>query len=239
MEFEGQVGIVTGASSGIGRGVARDLSQAGMKLVLTARRRERLEELADELPGETEIVPADITDAATPERLIETALSRFGRLDFVLSGAGTMHAGEVGALDLDKACEMVRINFEAAVRLSYRVLEHFRSVDAGTLINVSSILGTKVRPTTGVYAGTKYGVEALSEALRMEVAGSGIRVSVLEPGVVKTELQDHFETHPMEVLGITEPLLPEDVARGVRFILAQPPHVRIPVLMMLPGQQAM
>ena len=85
----------------------------------------------------------------------------------------------------------------------------------------------------------KYGIEALSEALRMEVAKSGVKVSLIEPGVTETNLQSHFENHPKNVLGISEPLLPEDISRCVKFILEQPEHVRIPVMMVLPGEQAM
>jgi NADP-dependent 3-hydroxy acid dehydrogenase YdfG len=90
-----------------------------------------------------------------------------------------------------------------------------------------------------VYAGTKYAIEALSEALRMEVAKSDVKVSVIEPGVTSTELQDHFPVHPKDALGISQPLMPADIARCVRFILEQPAHVRIPVMMVLPGEQAM
>jgi NADP-dependent 3-hydroxy acid dehydrogenase YdfG len=133
----------------------------------------------------------------------------------------------------------VRVNFEAAVRVAYVALRHFKAHGSGYLINTSSILGTKVRPTAGVYAGTKFGIEALTEALRIEVAGTGIRVGCIEPGLVMTELQDHFEVHPRDMLGIERPLEPADVARVVRFMLEQPPHVVIPRIMVLPSEQPM
>ena len=236
--LQDQVAIITGSSSGIGAGVATELRSAGMKLVLTARRTERLEELAAEL-GECEVVAADIADEATPQLLIDRALERFGRLDVVFNSAGVMFAGTIEDIDIEQMCRMVRINSEAATRMAYTALKHFKHVGAGHLVNVSSILGTKVRPGTGVYAGTKYAIEALSEALRMEVAKTDIKVSVIEPGVVETELQNHFPVHPKEVLGISTPLQPADIARCVRFVLEQPPHVRIPVMMVLPGEQPM
>ena len=118
--------------------------------------------------------------------------------------------------------------------MAYTALKHFRTVGSGHLINVSSILGTKVRPGTGVYAGSKYFVEAFSEALRMEVAKSDVKVSVIEPGVVETNLQSHFKTHPRVALGIDQPLSPEDITRCVCFILEQPSHVRIPIMMAIP-----
>jgi NADP-dependent 3-hydroxy acid dehydrogenase YdfG len=236
--LEGQVAIVTGASSGIGVGVAEELNAAGMTLVLTARREDRLREVSKRL-GSCEVVVGDITDRAMPQRLIDTSLNRLGRCDVVFNSAGVMHAAPIDEANADEMCDMIRVNFEAATRMAYAALSHFRSVGRGHLVNVSSILGTKVRPNAGVYAGTKYAIEALSEALRMEVAKTDIKVSVIEPGVVVSELQDHFPVHPREALGITQPLVPADIGRCVRFILEQPSHVRIPRMMILPGEQPM
>lgn len=236
--FSDQVAVITGASSGIGLGVAEELSRLGMKLVLTARRRDRLYELAGRL-GNCTVVVGDIACEKMPQRILDTAISEFGRCDVVINGAGTMYAGSIEEVSIDTLCSMIRVNFEAVTRLAYVSLKHFQSTGTGHLINISSILGTKVRPNTGAYAGSKYAVEALSEALRMEVAKTDIKVSVIEPGVVSTELQNHFEVHPCKLLGISNPLLPSDVARCVRFILEQPSHVRIPVMMVLPSEQAM
>lgn len=235
--LSGQVAIVTGASSGIGRAVAEDLSSIGVKLVITARRRERLDQLAHSLPGDVRIVEADILASDTPDKLMIAALDAFGRCDIVFNAAGSLYAGTIETLDLDKACEMARANYECALRMSYTCLRHFKKVNSGTLINVSSILGTKVRPGTGAYAGSKFGIEALTEALRMELAGTNIRISVIEPGVVLTELHKNFEVHPKDSMGISKPLIPADVVRCVRFILEQPSNVRIPVMMILPGEQ--
>src|SRR5690606_20932216 len=100
------------------------------------------------------------------------------------------------------------------------------------LINVSSTLGHKVRPTVGAYAGTKFAIEAFSEDLRMQVAGTGVRVGVIEPGLTETHLQDHFAQHPAEALGIQRMAQPGDLARAVRFMLEQPAHLTIPKLML-------
>jgi NADP-dependent 3-hydroxy acid dehydrogenase YdfG len=237
-DLTGQVAIVTGSSSGIGHGVARELDAAGMKLVLTARRTDRLEELAREL-GEAVVVSGDISDEGMPQRLIDIALQQLGGCNVVVNNAGIMETGEIETADVDRLCRQVRVNFEAAVRMAYAALRHFKKAGSGHLINISSILGTKVRPTAGVYAGTKYAVEALTEALRMEVAGSGVRVASVEPGLVDTELQDHFEVHPREMFGITEPLQPADIARCIRFILEQPPRITIPRMMVMPSQHGL
>ena len=238
MSLQGKVAIITGASSGIGRGVALELDRAGMKLLVNARRAERLEELAGEL-SEAESLSGNLTDESLPQRLVDAAVDRFGRLDVVFNNAGMMDTAPIESADIEKLCANVRVNFESAVRMAYTALRHFKKQGSGHLITTSSILGTKVRPTAGVYAGSKYGVEALTEALRMEVAGSGVRVGCIEPGLVNTELQDHFEIHPRDMLGMEQPLEPEDIARCVRFMLEQPPHVSIPKMMVLPSEQAM
>ena len=238
MSLEGKVAIITGASSGIGKGVALQLGGAGMKLVLNGRRGDRLEELAGEL-SEAEPVSGDLTANSLPQSLVDAAVDRFGQLDVVFNNAGIMDTAPIDSADVERLCANVRVNLEAAVRMAYTALRHFKNQGSGYLITTSSILGTKVRPTAGVYAGSKYGVEALTEALRMEVAGSGVRVGCIEPGLVNTELQDHFEVHPRDMLGMEQPLEPEDIARCVRFMLEQPPHVSIPRLMVLPSEQAM
>lgn len=237
MDLQGKVAIVTGASSGIGAAVAENLNEAGMRLVITARREDRLRELGGNLENSVAIA-GDITDPELPNRLLDTALSSFGTCDVAINNAGVLRIGTVEEIDIDTICEMVRINVEAAYRLAYTALKHFRKAGWGHLVNTSSILGTKVRPTTGAYAGTKYAIEALSEALRMELAGTDIAVSCIQPGLVLTELHKDWEVHPTEMFDIPHPLLPEDIARGIRFILEQPSHVRIPKMLMLPGEHS-
>jgi NADP-dependent 3-hydroxy acid dehydrogenase YdfG len=168
--------------------------------------------------------------------LLDTALEAHGRVDVVLNNAGILEIGPVEKIDLERVCRMVRVNVEAAFRTAYTTLRHFREQGHGHLVNISSVLGTKVRPTAGAYAGTKYAIEALSEALRMELAGTDIQVSCIEPGLVRTELHDHWPVHPTKSLNCPHPLTPGDIARCVRFVLEQPPHVRIPRMMVLPGE---
>jgi NADP-dependent 3-hydroxy acid dehydrogenase YdfG len=236
MSLTNQVAIITGASSGIGAAVARELDAAGVKLLLTARREDRLRELAGSLKHSVQLA-GDIADPELPQRLLDLAIERFGRCDIVFNSAGVMEAGPVEKLDIDRVCRMVRVNVEAAYRMALVAMKHFLSQGRGHLLNVSSILGTKVRPTTGAYAGTKFAIEALSEDLRMQAGGRGVKVSVIEPGLVLTELHDHWEKHPKDALNIRHPLDPADIARCVRFVLEQPEHVRIPRMMVVPGEQ--
>ena len=227
MSLKSKVAIITGASSGIGKAVAENLNTVGVRFVLTARRKDRLGALANTLDHAV-VLPGNITDPALPENLIRTALDAFGSCDIVFNNAGVMTAGTIDEIDVEDICRMVRVNVEAAYRVAYASLKHFKSTGYGFLVNVSSILGTKVRPGVGAYAGTKKAIEALTETGRMEVAKTKISVSCIEPGLVETELHKEWDVHPKESLNIPRPLQPHDVARVVRFLLEQPDHVRIP-----------
>lgn len=234
----GKVAIVTGASSGIGKAVSRDLARAGVKLVISARRSEILEELREEIGDDVVVVPGEITDPKMPDMLVSKALEVYSSCDIVIHAAGILCSGSIVDVNIEDMCRMVRINVESSVRLTYTVMRHFKKAGAGHFIHLSSILGTKVRPYSGVYAGTKYAIEALTESLRMELAGTDIKISVIEPGVTLTELHDKIPVHPIKALNITKPLQPEDIAVAIRFMLEQPCHIRIPVMMILPGEQS-
>ncbi|MEN1679958.1 MAG: SDR family oxidoreductase [Planctomycetota bacterium] len=240
MDLSNAIGIITGASSGIGLATTKLLSDAGAKLVITARRTEALTKLASEAKTEVEVVAGDIGDPSLPDRLVEHAVAKFGKLDFVFNNAGIMHVGSVDSLDDESITAMIRVNFEAATRLAYAAARRFKQQGHGDLITTSSILGVKVRPMVGAYAGTKYAVEALSESLRLELAGTGVRVMVIEPGFTKTHLQDHWPDSQKEGLKqITQPVRPEEIAGAVRFMLEQPSHVVIPRLLMVPVEQTL
>jgi NADP-dependent 3-hydroxy acid dehydrogenase YdfG len=238
MQLADKVAVITGASSGIGAAVARNLNQVNVKLVITGRRENRLAELADEL-NHTVYLAGDLTNSELPGTLIKTALDQFGRCDIVFNNAGTAVMGTIEEIDIEKMCRMVRINVEAAYRMAYVAVRHFKAAGSGFLVNTSSIVGTKVRPTGGAYAGTKHAIEALTEALRMELAKTNIGVACVEPGLVITEIFRDWDEIPIKQWNIPNPLQPEDIARVVRFILEQPDHVRIPRIMALPADQEM
>lgn len=229
-----RVAVITGATGGIGAAVAKTLSQAGWRLVLSGRSAEKLSELASQLGSDVAVVPGDLRDALLPRTLLSAAIEKFGRCDLCFNNAGMIEVGPIESIEIERVCEMVRVNVEGAFRVAYVFLQHFAQEKTGHLINVSSVLGKKVRPTAGAYAATKFAIEALSEALRMELSKTDIQVSCIQPGLVKTGLHDRWETHPSELMGIEEPLLPTDIARMVLFLLNQPAHVRIPQLMILP-----
>ena len=239
MELKDKVAVITGASSGIGEGTACELADAGMKLVLTARRKKLLDKIAAKFETEVAVIAGDITDESLPQKLIDTAMERFGSCDVVFNNAGIMIVGKAENINLEAVCKMVRINVEAVYRLAIIAMRHMISQGSGYLINTSSILGMKVRETTGAYAGTKYAVEALTEDLRMQAAGTGVRVCALEPGLVDTHLQDHFPVHPRDMFNIKALVQPADIGRAVRFMLEQPDHVAIPRILVMPAEQGM
>ena len=224
--------LVTGASSGIGRAVAQHLLAEGHTVAATARRAERLQQLegADTMPG-------DLIDPAFQDELERHLFSTYSACDYLFNCAGVIEAGAIDRIDIDRMTAMLRLNVEATFRLTYKMLRRFKQQGYGHVVNISSILGTKVRPTAGAYAASKFAMEALSEALRMELAGSEVKITCIEPGLVMTELHDRWEVHPKEGMHINEPLLVGNIVDTVKFIMSQPPHVRIPRLMILPRDQ--
>lgn len=230
---ENRVAVITGASSGIGLATAEKLSNMGIKLILTARNEIKLNEICNKLNA-TPII-GDITDKKTQNKLLETAIQKYGRCDILINNAGTIEVGNIEKIDIEKVSEMVKVNVESAFRLIYLFLKEFKKINRGHIINISSVMGTKVRATAGAYSGTKYAIEALSEALRMELSGTNIKISCIEPGLVMTKLHREWDVHPSKSMGINNPLKPSDIAEKVMYILNQPEHVRIPKLMILPS----
>jgi NADP-dependent 3-hydroxy acid dehydrogenase YdfG len=229
MENTAKICLVTGASSGIGFAIANALIDDKNTVIITARRDERLARLAtaDRLTG-------DLTDSEFLDSLEDYIYSRYGRCDYLFNCAGIIEAGSIEDIDIDKMCAMIRLNTESTCRLTYRFLKRFKVQGSGHVVNISSVLGTKVRPTAGAYSASKYAIEALSEALRLELTGTNVKITCIEPGLVMTELHKDWEVHPSVSMGIHEPLTVEDIVNSVRYIMAQPDHVRIPKLMILP-----
>lgn len=235
MHNSNKICLVTGASSGIGYAIAQALSKEGYTVVATARREERLHTLST---GNVDILTGDLTETNFQDHIENLIYQKYGRCDYLFNCAGTIATGAIEAIDIDQVTAMIQLNVTATFRITYKLLKRFRQQGFGHVINISSILGTKVRPTAGAYAATKYAMEALSEALRIELSGSAIQVSCIEPGLVMTELHKDWEVHPKEAMGIHEPLTTDDIVATVKFIMTQPAHVRIPRLMILPKDHA-
>lgn len=234
-ELKGKTAIVTGASSGMGKAFAHALAAEGVSLVINGQREDRLEDVARQHEN-VRFLAGDLAEPAVADRLFQLALDSFGRIDIVVNNAGFMTSGPIDEIDLDLVSKMVRINVEAAFRVMYKAIKHFKTVGSGHLVNTSSIVGIKVAAEVGAYAGTKHAIEALAHALRLEVARTDIRITNLQPGLVTTELHRDYAVSMAEQRKISKPLTADDVARAMIFALKQPDHVRIPALLITPGE---
>jgi NADP-dependent 3-hydroxy acid dehydrogenase YdfG len=219
-ETTGRVAVITGATGGVGAAVARTLSRAGYSLVLTAPSMEKLSALAAQLKGPCTVIEGNLSDESLPETLLYAALDRFGSCDICFNNGALFEAGIIETVDIERLSSMVRVNVEGSFRVAYVFMKHFVSEGSGHLVNVSSVLGSSVRPTP--YAATQRAIEALSDALAAEVSDSEILVSCIQPGLVKTGLHHRWEIAREGAGGTGYPLEPEDFARMVLFILDQP-----------------
>jgi len=232
-DLTGKVALITGASSGIGEACARHLRELGMQVALVARRRERLDGIIGDLGDDQALaVVGDVTDPELAVRALAATREKFGRVDAVINNAGAFAVGPIEKLDAERVANLARTNVEGAYRIAFEAVSAFKEQGSGDLINLSSISGTKVpRAGIGWYSGTKHALEALTESLRMECAGSGVRLSCIEPGMTQTEI------FAEPITSIPRALDPDDVARTIGFVLAVPDHVTIPRLMVLPSCQ--
>jgi serine 3-dehydrogenase len=212
-----RVAVITGATGGVGAAVARELSRAGYSLVLTAPSMEKLSALAAHLKGPCTVIEGSLGDETLPETLLYAALDRFGRCDICFNNGALFEAGIIETVDVERLTSMIRVNVEGAFRVAYVFLKHFVSEGAGHLVNVSSTVGSSLRPTP--YAATQRAVEVLSDALALELEDTGVLVSCIQPGLVKTGLHHRWEIEAEGSAGY--PLEPEDFARMVLFILEQ------------------
>jgi NAD(P)-dependent dehydrogenase (short-subunit alcohol dehydrogenase family) len=188
-----QVVIITGASSGLGEAAARCLARGGAKLVISARRAERLEALARELdPSGQRVlaVAADVTDRAGRQRLVDGALQKFGRIDALVNNAGYGTRGPVELVPV----ELIRRNYEtnlfSLIALTQLVIPHLRERGAGRIVNIGSVAGRIARPLSSIYDSTKHALEAITDGLRGELAPFGIDVVLIRPGFILTEFVD-------------------------------------------------
>jgi short-subunit dehydrogenase len=186
----GQVVIITGASAGIGEATARRLARGGARVVITARRQERLDALARELDPTGAAVLAvagDITSAADRRRLVDTALAKFGRIDALVNNAGYGTRGPVELVPVDLIRKNYETNIFALVALTQLVLPGMRARGSGCIVNIGSVAGRIARPLSSIYDSTKHALEALTDGLRGELQPFGVRVTLIRPGFILTE----------------------------------------------------
>jgi len=241
--IEGKIVVITGASSGLGEATARLLSAQGARVVLGARRVDRIKALAEELStggGKAIAVATDVTHYDQVKKLVDTAVQIFQRIDVMINNAGLMPNSPLDRLKVDDWNRMIDVNIKGVLYGVAAALPHMKKQKAGHIINVSSVAGHKIRPGNAVYAATKHAVRVISEGLRMEVKPYNIRTTIISPGAVATELVNSV-TEPdvaESVHKIYEVAIPaESFARAVVFAMSQPEEMDVNEILFRPTRQ--
>ncbi len=242
--LSGSAAVVTGASSGIGRATALSLAAEGASVAVLARRKEKLAQLADEVSetgGRARVVEADVTDADQVGAAIESVVSEFGSLDIVVNSAGVGSNSPVREAEIDQWRQMVDINLMGVLHVTHAALPHLLAAaqqgrGVADVVNISSVAGRRALPHNNVYSATKHAVGAFSESLRQEVTARHVRVGVVEPGLVLTDMtesggQAQDPRHQFEWLR------PQDIADAVSYIVTRPRRTAINELMVRPTEQ--
>jgi len=248
--LEGTVALVTGASSGIGEATAKRLAAEGAAVAVGARRVDRLEKLVAEIAdagGTAVAIESDITERAQAEDLVERTVKTLGRLDTVVNNAGVMLLGPALEAPIEEWERMVDLNVKGLLYVAKAALPHLlKFADEGPrmvtdLVNISSVAGRRARENSAVYNATKFGVGAFAEALRQEVTERHVRVSLVEPGAVITELSSHKRPEVLAEIkgrfGEVERLEASDIADAVSYIVTRPRHVAINEILVRPTEQ--
>jgi len=242
--LEGKKAVVTGASSGIGEATVEALVNEGAAVSAGARRRDRLEALAERAGGTVHVHEVDLTDEAAARSFIEDSAAEMDGLDILVNNAGVMLLGPVAGAEVEHWQRMIDVNLLGLLYCTHATLPIMGEAGGGHIINVASTAGRNANLGSAVYSMTKFGVVAFSEALRQEVLHANVRVTCVEPGFVDTELQGHNE-HPMVVEAIDkmrkdlgdEVLAAADIADAIVYALSRPPHMAINEVLVRPTKQ--
>jgi NADP-dependent 3-hydroxy acid dehydrogenase YdfG len=248
--LDGTVALVTGASSGIGEATARALAERGAAVAVAARRKDRLETLAESIRGQggtVLVLEIDVTDEQQATAMVEQTVAELGRLDTLVNNAGVMLLGPAVDADVTEWQRMVQLNVLGLLYSAHAALPHLlRSAEqdprrVADLVNISSVAGRVARNGSGVYNLTKHGVGAFSESLRQEVTKRHVRVSLVEPGAVSTELASHNRPEVQAAMrqrfGDIQRMEAEDIADAIAYIVTRPRHVAVNEMLIRPTEQ--
>lgn len=245
IDLTGRVVAVTGASSGIGEATALAAARAGAAVALAARRTDRIEALAGTINdegGRAIAVTTDVSDERQAKAFVEATIARLGQLDVLVNNAGVMLLGPILGAPTEEWRRMIDANVYGVIHCTHAALPHMVERRSGHVVTVSSVAGVRASAGSAVYNLTKFGVNAFSEALRQEVAEHDVRVTVVEPGAVTTELRSHLRPEIQEAqkdrfAGVT-PLAAQDIANAIIYALGQPEHVSLNEILVRPTRQA-
>lgn len=244
-KIDGKVAIITGASAGIGEATAIALAAEGAKVALVARRGDRLEALAQKIAaagGEALAIVADITNDAQIQTIVDKTKATWGQIDILVNNAGIALIGEIATSDPADWRRMIDLNLVALMNFTHAVLPILQAQGSGHIVNISSVAGRTIRVGIGGYNVSKWGVNAFSEALRQEVSSQNIRVTIIEPGMVNTEINDNItdsiaKQRSEERRKSITPLESEDVAAAIVYAVTQPPRVNVNEILIRPTTQ--
>jgi NADP-dependent 3-hydroxy acid dehydrogenase YdfG len=244
VDLSGQVVAVTGASSGIGEATALACAMAGAAVSLTARRTDRIDALAQQIAaagGRALAITADVGEEQQALQFVERTHSELGRIDVLINNAGVMLLGPIENAPTEEWRRMIHANVFGVLYCTHAALPLMHAQGSGHIVNVSSVAGRFARSGSGVYNLTKFGVGAFSESLRQEAVPLGVRVTLIEPGAVATELPGHNRPEILEVMaknfaGVT-PLTSDDIAAAVLYAIGQPPNVAVNEILIRPSGQ--
>ncbi|TQN43237.1 NADP-dependent 3-hydroxy acid dehydrogenase YdfG [Blastococcus colisei] len=241
----GKVALVTGASSGIGEATAAALTAAGAAVAIGARRKDRLDDLSVRLRdggGTVLQLDLDVTDEQACADAVRRTREELGGLDVLVNNAGVMLLGTIRGADTEEWRRMVNTNVLGLMYMTHAAIEGMVEQGSGDIVNISSVAGRTARKGAGVYNASKWAVNAFSESLRQEVTGRGVRIGLVEPGAVTTELNSHI-THPgaraaSEAMHASMRVLQaDDIARAVVYLVTQPSHVAVNEVLIRPTDQ--
>jgi NADP-dependent 3-hydroxy acid dehydrogenase YdfG len=243
--LSGKVALVTGASSGIGEATAVALAEAGAAVAIGARRKDRLDALAGRLRADGAAVlqlDLDVTDEQACADAVRRTREELGGLDVLVNNAGVMLLGTIVGADPEDWRRMLSTNVLGVMYMTHAAIEGMVEQGSGDIVNVSSVAGRVARKGAGVYNASKWAVNAFSESLRQEVTGRGVRVSLVEPGAVATELSSHItqaeaREASRRMAESMRTLQAEDIARAMLYVVTQPPHVAVNEILVRPTDQ--
>lgn len=244
-KLAGKVAIVTGASSGIGEATAIALAAEGATVAIAARRSDRLAALAKRLTesgGQVLSITADVSDEAQVSVMVQKTQAEFGKVDILINNAGVMLLGMIDGANTEDWRRMINLNVLGLMYATHAVLPLMKAQGAGHIVNISSVAGRVANAGSGVYNASKWAVGAFSEALRKEVYQNNIRVTIIEPGLVATELPQHV-TDPKakettaNFYGSVKNLDSEDIAAAIVYAVTQAPHVNVNEILIRPTEQ--
>ncbi len=240
--LQGKTVFVTGASSGIGEATARKFAQAGCKLILAARRVDRLQHLASSLPTKYHLVELDVRDRLAVDRTVASLPPEFAAIDILINNAGKARGlAKLHEADIADHEEMIDTNVKGLLYCSRAVVPGMVKRGLGHIINIGSIAGHEVYPNGSVYCASKHAVDALTKGLRLDLVDTPIRVSTVDPGLVETEFSlvrfHGDEERAKKVYQGYKPLTAEDIADTILWIVERPAHVQIAEVIILPTAQ--